>query len=167
MKIQGEELSYYNSKFLSKQLGIYNALKWLGVGFCVFICIAFLLFFSSDFPAEYIIMPIISALLFSFLTYLAFLRAKGIKQELDSREHKGENPENIHKAEKNAKWKLIAVVIASILLIIIMIISITSNMGNRGSDDYWDDYDYDDDGDINQNEWEDALGDYMDDIMGY
>ena len=32
-----------------------------------------------------------------------------------------------------------------------------------GSD--WDDYDYDGDGDINQSEWEDALGDYMDSIM--
>ena len=35
-----------------------------------------------------------------------------------------------------------------------------NNIGNG-----WDKYDYDDDGDINQNEWEDALGDYMDDAM--
>ena len=34
-----------------------------------------------------------------------------------------------------------------------------------GYDSGWDDYDYDDDGDINQREWEDALGDYMDSIM--
>ena len=34
-------------------------------------------------------------------------------------------------------------------------------------DDLYSDHDYNSDGYINQNEWEDALGDYMDSIMGY
>ena len=33
------------------------------------------------------------------------------------------------------------------------------------NDSDWGDYDYDDDGKINQGEWEDALGDYMDGVM--
>ena len=32
-------------------------------------------------------------------------------------------------------------------------------------DSDWGEYDYDDDGHINQGEWEDALGDYMDSVM--
>ena len=33
------------------------------------------------------------------------------------------------------------------------------------NDDFYANHDYDDDGAINQNEWEDALGDYMDEMM--
>lgn len=46
----------------------------------------------------------------------------------------------------------------------------TERSGTSGTkhnnEEYWDNYDYDDDGNINQGEWEDALGDYMDDVMG-
>jgi len=43
-----------------------------------------------------------------------------------------------------------------------------SDYDSDSDDDYstdWDSYDYDNDGEISQGEWEDALGDYMDEVM--
>lgn len=42
-----------------------------------------------------------------------------------------------------------------------------SSNRDYSSDSDWGNYDYDSDGSINQNEWEDALGDYMNQYSSY
>lgn len=62
---------------------------------------------------------------------------------------------------------LIAILCVTLVMYVICGISTGSFSSNSSTgNDYWDYYDYDKDGEINQGEWEDALGDYMDDIMG-
>lgn len=72
--------------------------------------------------------------------------------------------------------KTIRIIIEILLCLLLGIFAVTreyghyqppySNSKNENSiGNGWDEYDYDDDGDINQNEWEDALGDYMDKVM--
>ncbi len=85
--------------------------------------------------------------------------------------------------EKKQKRKttIIFLVIFFIIMIIYALISggpsdksvkHNTNKNSNGvkyneNDSYYSNYDYDDDGAINQKEWEDALGDRMDEIMGY
>ena len=74
---------------------------------------------------------------------------------------------------KKTKKKLFTIFIIIIIAGILLSLALSSSSGKHSSpskknyDDYYDDYDYDNDGNINQGEWEDALGDYMDDVMGY
>ena len=71
----------------------------------------------------------------------------------------------------------VALIVKMILCVLLIFLTITINFANYhrpdyknqhkdySDGDYYENYDYDNDGEINQNEWEDALGDYMDSIM--
>ncbi len=86
--------------------------------------------------------------------------------------------------EEKKKKRKFAIIFCIILFIIMIIYALISggpsdksvkhntNKNSNGvkyneNDSYYSNYDYDDDGAINQKEWEDALGDRMDEIMGY
>ena len=69
------------------------------------------------------------------------------------------------------KWSVIWAFAIAIIIISTLMPRQKASSNNHKNDsdyskgDYYEDYDYDYDGKINQNEWEDALGDYMDKIM--
>lgn len=80
------------------------------------------------------------------------------------------NKEDVESTKKTITTIAIIALIGFVICAIIMGISSgISNSKNNHKDykdgDYYENYDYDDDGKINQKEWEDALGDYMDNIM--
>ena len=83
---------------------------------------------------------------------------------------------NNQKALAIVNLTMIVLIIAGIFLFIPVVRHSGRNLNKKDTYSYtpkkeyssnsdWGNYDYDNDGQINQNEWENALGDYMDNIM--
>ncbi len=83
---------------------------------------------------------------------------------------------NINKEYYTYERNILLGILAVVWIVILLVFGATHEKPKRSSNSgvpynsnnsYYSGYDYDDDGAINQKEWEDALGDYMDDLMGY
>ena len=116
MKYQGKELSYYQSTYLGKQIGMLNAVKW--IFFCIFLFGA-AIFVIGGFVNDSVMIAI-AGLVGCFLMcgipmLYAFTKVKGMLKELESRKLDDDEKAKVQLQIKNAykfQWILTVVFIA-------------------------------------------------------
>ena len=121
MKYQGKELSYYNTPFLAKQLGMLNAVKWIFFG--IFAVGSLVFGIGGLIKGEIIITlagPLFCFAICGFPMIYAFRMSKAMLEELDDRPlNSSQRTEIQMQIQKASKFQLILTVVMIAVLAIV------------------------------------------------
>lgn len=192
MKINGRDIDWYNTEFLHSHLK-QNRLAIKILPWVVLFCFALTIYFSymlvthgsEDLMAMSLFTICVMASM-GILSLWSLSRTKKVNKEIVQVLKK----RNITKEQwiileeedkrKNKETFISGALIFLLVVIISLVIMISKSCSENieydsedngvkynSSDELYADNDHNNDGKINQKEWEDALGDRMDEIMGY